>query len=95
MAVLEIMSMRDTQRFTHLHHGVLTESMGVDIKHQTSDLGFRYYSLQVDVPSICVSVLDCTQALKAGELTSWSMTKQGCDPQSRQPLVAAERSLPR
>ena len=70
VAVLGILSkresLRDLERFARRHHGVLTETRGIGLKRPFSDSAFRYFSLQVDVASICGALRDWTLALIPG-----------------------------
>ena len=40
------------KRFARRHHGVLTETLGIELKRPPSDSAFRYFFLQMDVASI-------------------------------------------
>ena len=66
VAVLGILSkcesLRDLERFARRHHGVLTETLGIELKRPPSDSAFRYFFQQVDVASICAAIRDWTLA---------------------------------
>ena len=50
MAVLRILSkcesLRDLERFSRRHHGVLTKALGLGLRHPPSDSCFRYFSFR-------------------------------------------------
>jgi hypothetical protein len=73
VAVLGILSkcesLRDLERFARRHHGVLTETLGIELKRPPSDSAFRYFFLQVDVASICATIRDWTLAQIPGGAT--------------------------
>jgi hypothetical protein len=73
LAVLKILSkcenLRDLERFARRHHGVLTETLGIQLKRTLSDSAFRYLFLQVDVASICAAIRDWTLAQIPGNAT--------------------------
>ena len=73
VAVLGILSkcesLRDLERFARRHHGVLTETLGIELKRPPSDSAFRYFFLQVDVASICAAIRDWTLAQIPGGAT--------------------------
>jgi hypothetical protein len=66
VAVLGILSgcqsLRDLERFAILHHAVLTEALGVELRRPPSDSSFRYFFQQVDVPALCTAIRDWTIA---------------------------------
>ena len=72
VAVLGILSkresLRDLERFARRHHGVLAESLCVELKRPPSDSAFRYFFLQ-DVASICAAIRDWTLAQIKGGVT--------------------------
>jgi hypothetical protein len=57
VAVLGILSgcqsLRDLERFAILHHAVLTEALGLELRRPPSDSSFRYFLQQVDVAALC------------------------------------------
>ena len=55
-------SLRDLERFARRHHGVLTATLGIELRRPPSDSAFRYFLLQVDVASICAAIRDWTLA---------------------------------
>ncbi len=59
VAVLGILSscqsLRDLERFAIRHHTVLTEALGIDLRHPPSDSLFRYFFQQVDVAALCTA----------------------------------------
>jgi hypothetical protein len=74
-------SLRDLQRIARRHHGVLTETLGIELKRPPSDSAFRYFFPQVDVASICAAIRDWTLAQIPGVqwiLTSWSAMAKLC-----------------
>ncbi|MCP9800783.1 transposase family protein [Synechococcus sp. RedBA-s] len=55
-------SLRDLERFSRRHHGVLTQSLGLELRRPPSDSAFRYFFLQVDVAALCAAIRDWTIA---------------------------------
>jgi hypothetical protein len=66
VAVLGILShcqsLRDLERFAERHHGVLTESLGIELRRYPSDSAFRYFFHQLDVAALCAAIRDWTIA---------------------------------
>ncbi len=66
MAVLGILShcqsLQDLERFAIRHHSVLTEALDLELRPAPSDSAFRYFFRQVDVASLCATILDWTIA---------------------------------
>lgn len=55
-------SLRDLERFANRHHTALTSSLGIDLKRSPSDTTVGYFSLQMDVMSLCAAIRDWTIA---------------------------------
>ncbi|MEA5415564.1 transposase family protein [Synechococcus sp. BA-132 BA5] len=66
VAVLGVLSrcqsLRDLERFSIRHHGVLTEALGLELRRPPSDSAFRYFFQQVDVAALCAAICDWTLA---------------------------------
>ena len=80
------------------HHTALTSSLGIELKRSPSDTAFRYFSLQMDVRSLCATIRDWTIAqipgVAEGFDNSPAMVKP-CAARSNPQQVAGRRSFPR
>jgi len=55
-------SLRDLEDFARCHHGVLTDTLGIELKPPTTVSAFLYLYLQMDVASIWATIREWTLA---------------------------------
>jgi hypothetical protein len=55
-------SLWDLERFAIRHHALLTEALGIELRHPPSNAPFRYFFHQVDVAAMCAAIRDWTIA---------------------------------
>jgi hypothetical protein len=64
------LSLRDLERFADLHHRVLTEALGLELKRAASDCSCRPFFLQVDMTALGAASRDWMIAQIPGGATA-------------------------